>query len=134
MYELKTERKSLYGIRYNLKLIRKDTPSVIPIRENTVDPNIWWVLEYAPESERIARWAGGQGFLWFDTRSLTKSTLKRKYDECDMTAIMHINNLLENYHKRNTMFILNEAKFYLYSVFRLIPSVIRYRWNKAMKK
>ncbi len=134
MEELKTERKSLYGIRYNLKLIREDTPNVIPIRENTVDPNIWWVLEYAPESERMSRWAGGAGFLWFDTRSLTKHSLKQKYDECDMRAIMHIQNLLANYHKRNTMFILNEVKFYLYSVFRLLPHVIRYRWEKMKQK
>ncbi len=134
MEEIKEERKSLYGIRYNLKLIKGNEAENIEIRPETVDPNIWWVLEYAPETERIARWAGGLNFLWFDTKALTKHSLQQKYDECDMRAVMHIQNLLANYHKRNTIFILSEMKFYMYSVFRLIPNVIRYRWEKMKQK
>lgn len=128
--EIKREIKTYYGIEYAIALIGEDEWE--PTDPEEKNPNQWWVLEYTKQSDRLARWGGGKGFLLASTQDQKEARMKDKYHLCELRAVTDINWLLSKYYPTAIPYVWNELKCFAYTSVRILPRTIQFAIKKII--
>lgn len=130
--EIRREVRKYYGVEYALILMCLDKTKYADSWSPTlgdVDPDLWWIVEYTKNSEKLAR-SAQRGFLWIDTLEMKDARMQDKYNHCEMMAVTQINWLMGKYVSERFRWIMNEVKCFVRVTVKTMPQRIRYRIKK----
>lgn len=114
LIQIEKQKHFYKGIGYYLILVGEKGQKYKSKEE--INPNLWWVVEYANKKLSENGFFGdypNRAFLWYDTKGMTEYRIKDKYHQCDLEAMRMIDFLLGGNFFSRIRLILREAKKFI---------------------